>query len=441
MSKKVSLFVLIMAIVVAVAGSAFAAESADSQSWNVSAGKETDSTSLDSMFPKVLYIHEGDKVTFTNGAKFTPHTVTFLAGQPPLSPLDPKSLAPTAANGVSYDGKTLLSSGLLEPTQSYDITFTASGVFNYYCVVHPMMTGTVVVLAKGLPLPSKAEQAAAVKAQEQELLVQLDALNGLSTSTYKANADGSLTYQVGMGSAHANMSHNRMIPNHVVVSEGDSVVWTNLSPYEPHFVTFNKPKDLNLFTEKGLNPAFLAPSGGSTFNGTGFINSGMVMPGQTYSLKFTKAGSYAYECYLHSGSKMTGTVVVVPKNAVKLIINGKAVSGSAKAEWKNGTLNVSIKAFANALGATVTTNAKLKATVVNLGTGHKLPSKVMKTPGLIVLVNGKQLPTAGYSVKGTGYASVEQIVRALGGSYVWNEETHTFMVTVEAAGDMSGMMM
>ncbi|WP_169306536.1 plastocyanin/azurin family copper-binding protein [Cohnella pontilimi] len=410
MSKKQGLFVLIMLIVTSLAGSAFAADSSDSQSWNISVGKETDSTSLDSMFPKVLFIHEGDKVTFTNGAKLTPHTVTFLAGQQPLNPNDPKSEAPTAASGVSYDGKTLLSSGILPPNLSYDITFTSSGVFNYYCVLHPMMTGTVVVLAKGLPIPSKTEQVAAARAQEQELLLQLDTMNHSNAPMYKTNANGTLTYQVDMGTAHGTMSHNRMIPELVVVSEGDSVAWTNLSPYEPHFVTFNKPKDMNFFTEQGgFNPAFLAPSGSGTFNGSGFTNSGILMSGQTYPLKFTKTGTYAYECYLHSGSKMTGTVVVVPKNAVKLIVNGKAIGDSAKAEWKNGTLFVSLDSFAKAVGGKVTKKSKAFA------------------------VNGKQLVTPGYTVKGIAFASAEEIVRVLGGSYSWNQATKTLTVTAGTA--------
>ncbi|KIL34552.1 hypothetical protein SD71_18950 [Cohnella kolymensis] len=416
MKRKATAFVLVLAMAMVLIGSAFAAESS-TDTWQVSVGKETDAASLDSMFPKVVYIHEGDKVVFTNAAKFTPHTVTFLAGKAPLSPEDPASVAPSAASSVSWDGKTLLNSGILEPTKTYEITFTASGAYPYYCILHPLMSGTVVVVPKGQPIPSKVEQAAATKAQENELILQAEALKGNHEIQYTDNGNGSLTYKVALGSAHTTLSHNRMTPDLVTISEGDSVEWSNLSPYEPHWVTFNKPADLDFFTDQGLNPKFLAPAGGSEFNGKGFINSGVVMNGQSYKLKFTKAGTYTYECYLHSGSLMKGTVVVFPKNAVKFVVNGKAVADSAKAQWKNGSLYVSIPSFAQAMGGKAVYDSKLKAIVVTVGQGSQ----------------AKKVQTASIKLNGTNYASAEQIVRALGGTYTWNEKTKTFTVTVGAA--------
>lgn len=416
MKKRATAFVLVFAMAMVLIGSAFAADSS-TETWQVSVGKETDAASLDSMFPKVVYIHEGDKVVFTNGAKFTPHTVTFLAGNAPLSPEDPTAAAPTAPSGVSWDGKTLLNSGILEPTKNYEITFTASGAYPYYCVLHPLMTGTVVVVPKGQPIPSKVEQAAAVKAQESELMLQAESLKGNHEVQYTENANGSLTYKVALGSPHTTLSHNRMAPDLVIVSEGDSVQWSNLSPYEPHWVTLNKPADLEFLTPQGFNPVFMAPAGGSEFNGTGFTNSGMIMSAQSYALKFTKAGTYTYECYLHSGSLMKGTVVVVPKNAIKLMVNGKAVADSAQAMWKNGDIYVSIPSFARALGGTAAYDNKLKAIVVTVNQGSKV-SKVK---------------TASIKLNGANYASAEQIVRALGGTYMWNEKTKTFTVTAGAA--------
>lgn len=106
MKRRAMAFVLVFAMAMVLIGSAFAADPS-TDTWQVSVGKETDAASLDSMFPKVVYVHEGDKVVFTNGAKFTPHTVTFLAGKAPLSPEDPSSVAPSAASGASWDGKTL----------------------------------------------------------------------------------------------------------------------------------------------------------------------------------------------------------------------------------------------------------------------------------------------------------------------------------------------
>ncbi|WEK54119.1 MAG: plastocyanin/azurin family copper-binding protein [Candidatus Cohnella colombiensis] len=419
MKKTALVLILTFATALILISSVYAADSSP-ETWQVSVGKETAATSLDSMFPKVIFVHEGDKVTFTNGASATPHTVTFLAGQSPLTPQDPAHAIPSAKSGGSWDGKSLLNSGILFPKQSYEVTFTASGAYPYYCVLHPMMTGTVVVLPKGQSIPSKVEQAAAAKTQENDLLFQESLLQGPQEAQYTANKDGSLTYKVDLGSQNTAFSHNRMNPEQVIVSEGDSISWTNLSPYEPHWVTFNKPADLNFFTDKGeFNAQFMPPAGGKEFNGTGFTNSGILLSAQSYDLKFTKPGTYTYECYLHSGSMMKGTVIVVPKGAVKLVVNGKAVTNSASAQWKDGNLNVGIVSFTKAMGGKFSFDKNSKLYTIT--------------------VDGKSVKTAGYILKGTTYASAENIVRGLGGTYTWNEATQSFTVTVGAPAPAASM--
>jgi plastocyanin len=65
------LVILVICLIFISVGSALAETIDESaQEWEVSVGKETDDASLDSMFPKVLYVHEGDTVTFTNRATF-----------------------------------------------------------------------------------------------------------------------------------------------------------------------------------------------------------------------------------------------------------------------------------------------------------------------------------------------------------------------------------
>ncbi len=74
-------------------------------------------------------------------------------------------------------------------------------------------------------------------------------------------------------------------------------------------------------TQMIFNPKVAFPSGGATYDGSGFVNSGLlflrVPPGSqkppTYSLTFTKPGTYEYDCLLHPG--MDGTVTVLPAGA------------------------------------------------------------------------------------------------------------------------------
>lgn len=73
-----------------------------------------------SFSPATITIHVGDSITWTNVGK-QPHSAT--------------------ANNGSFN------TGILQPGQSASHTFTTPGTYTYYCLVHPWMHGTVVVLA------------------------------------------------------------------------------------------------------------------------------------------------------------------------------------------------------------------------------------------------------------------------------------------------------
>jgi len=66
------------------------------------------------------------------------HTVT--EGDP-NSPKQP-ALRVFDSSGEAGSGKA----ALLEPGQSWSYTFTTPGTYNYYCIVHPYMTGQITVL-------------------------------------------------------------------------------------------------------------------------------------------------------------------------------------------------------------------------------------------------------------------------------------------------------
>ncbi len=82
----------------------------------------------------------GTTLTFTNRSNNVPHTVTFPAlGQSPPEgpPFQP------AAGGTSYDGKSLVNSGVIPPGGTFNLTFTAPGTFKYYCLFHDDDEGMV----------------------------------------------------------------------------------------------------------------------------------------------------------------------------------------------------------------------------------------------------------------------------------------------------------
>lgn len=433
-------------MVFSIIGTVYAAEEG-SVTWEVSVGKETAASSMDSMFPKVLFIHEGDKVVFKNEATFTPHTVTFLAGEAPLDPNNPASMAPSAESGSEWDGNSFLNSGIMHPTTPagpatpYEIIFTTAGAYNYYCVLHPMMTGTIVVLPDDAKIPTKIEQMAEAKKQLDALIERENQLlSNSSQANYNVNADGSLTYLVDMGSADAELSFNRNMPETIVISEGDSVQWTNQSGYEPHFVTFNKPDDLNFFMpDMSFNPQFLAPAGSSVFSTTEFTNSGILLPKSSYSLEFNDIGKFYYECYLHSGSKMSGYVIVVPKGSAKVVVNGEGIAFDGKQPYmKNGHIVGAIVPFVEALGGTAQWVDNLRAVHIHTSgnVDHHQPAQLQNTTGTPLIINGTQMvyhyEPAPHVVNGRSYASLQDLTRAIGGTYTWDEGAQTLYIQTKS---------
>jgi len=432
--KKVSSVVLSLIVACAAFTTAGAEEVQKGAVYEVAVGQMADGDlHLSTMVPNIVYVHEGDSVTFTNKDALAPHTVTFLAGEAPLSPENPASAAPTDASGVAWDGTRLLNSGMLLPGQSYTVTFNSAGAYSYYCVLHPDMKGVVVVVPKGQPIPSKAEQKAAVNQAIHNYKQHAQALRAMhDEARYVRNSDGSLTYAVRAGVAADGIMFNRYAPDAIVINEGDSVEWIN-DTHEGHMVVFNKPDDFAALVDGQMNMAAMAPAGGPTFDGKGFVSSGLLFH-SSYKLTFTKAGVYEYQDPIFAGLGMTGKVVVLPKGTPKVVVNGEPLAFDGKLpRFHQGELVAAIAPFIKALGGDVQWNDALSAVVANVGGAHELPSGLKKGKRIHVVVNGKVLgPDEGtvVSIDGVSYASPEDIVRLLGGSYAWDGGSQTFYANV-----------
>jgi plastocyanin len=105
---------------------------------------------------------------------------------------------------------------------------------------------------------------------------------------------------------------NAFLPKNLTVDVGDSINWTVKSG-EFHTITFPSgteppPFIVPINGVPQINPAAAAPSGGPTYDGSAFANSGLLFGGQQFSLGFTKAGTYSFLCLIHAG--MAGTVHV-----------------------------------------------------------------------------------------------------------------------------------
>jgi plastocyanin len=262
--------------------------------------------------PKVVDIYAGDTVTWRLGGALEPHTISFgprallqrLAeatvipvpqrSEPPQVQLNPQVAFPSG--GRTYSGSGFVSSGLLRQGQSWSLTFPTPGVYHFHCLIHyPAMSGTVVVHAR--PTAGTLYHVIAGDSLEQ---AQADP--GAATDAF--------------------------FPRHLTIHVGDTVSWNGTF----HTVAFGPDAERTeierhlILARRGadgrpvlyLNPRAVDPSGGTTYDGTGFVNSGLLFlrarngPPE-YRLTFTRPGTYEYACLIHP--HMEGTITVLPRGA------------------------------------------------------------------------------------------------------------------------------
>jgi plastocyanin len=303
--------------------------------WKVTIGGETPDHRIQAQLfaPSTITIDAGDTVTWTMGAAFD-HTVTFLGASRPPDLFIPENnrkllLNPLVAlpQGLkTYTGKGVANSGvLMEKGKSYSLTFTKAGSYAYVCMLHPGMAGTVVVQPAGSPLPMNqaaydkrgAQQVAAAIAKGQALLAS-------AKVTRSKGAKGTVYTSPMVGSLASHASVIGFAPEMITVKAGDTVRWVMKDPIELHTVTFSgrEPTPEFLLPEpqpKGppkfyFNSKGVYPAGGPVQKGDGLYNSGFMNLNsrgpRTYSLTFTKPGTYTYWCVVHVPQGMKGVVNV-----------------------------------------------------------------------------------------------------------------------------------
>ncbi len=265
--------------------------------------------------PKYLDVYVGDIVTWRMSQAVEPHTVTFgpetLLKQlskdvvmpvaqksgPPLLAIDPRAVERTP--GSVYDGSGYFNSGLLSKKgQEWSISFSKPGTYRYICLIHGESMGGVVVVH---PRPGAGK------------LYIVQAGDGEAAANDRTNTTESTMF----------------FPRALTIHVGDTVEWIGGF----HTVTFGpdslrhrlensvfvQARGKNGESTLAINPQIAFPSGGSTYDGTGYVNSGLLfmLAGKNtppiYKLTFTRPGTYEYDCLLHKG--MDGTITVLPKGA------------------------------------------------------------------------------------------------------------------------------
>lgn len=266
--------------------------------------------------PKWLDIYVGDTVVWRDNDALDPHTVSFgpaallrkLANNnvtpitqkngPMLVALNPRVGSPTAS--AVYTGTGYANSGLMSQGKTWQLTFPRAGTYHYICLIHgEVMNGAIVVHTR----PTQGSKMYLVQAGD-----------GQAAFSDQTNDTQRISF----------------FPRSLTIHVGDTVTWVGGF----HTVTFGpealrdqlernfiETKTVNGQTTMILNSKVALPSGGSTYDGTGFVNSGILFlraPQNSnvppmYRLTFTKPGVYTYDCLVHPN--MEGAITVLPSGA------------------------------------------------------------------------------------------------------------------------------
>jgi plastocyanin len=323
------------------------------QTYTVLVGAEDASTGASAFvfFPDTLRIHVGDTVHWRRNTN-EPHTVTFLAGTtlPPFNVPAPPGLPsnlmrnpliafPVAPEHGLYDGTTFATSGIFGPdldlyeVESFDLTFTRPGTYNYVCVVHgARMSGQIIVIDRHREVPSPREVDRQARRLIAEVLEDAPAAIALADSEVPPptqNDDGTTTYYVLVGYTMGHLDLLRFFPEELDVQPGDTVEWmfNPDSMQMAHTITFlngtDPPDDIIPVPQDNgppllvVHPEIVFPQNADQpLTRDGVFTSGLLkvtttLP--TFSLEIGDiSGEQPYRCLLHDGSGMLATLTIVP---------------------------------------------------------------------------------------------------------------------------------
>ena len=206
-------------------------------------GSSTPGCEPNCFLPPTLNIAVGDMVTFSNN----------------------DTAAHTSTSGTPADGPSgAWDSSLVMMNSSYTTGALDAGEYPYYCMVHPWMTGLVIV-GGSEATPSEPEPE-----PEPES----------STSSTSSN-----TVENAQGSSTPGCEPDCFIPSTITINPGESVTFSN-SDTAAHTSTSGTPAD--------------GPSGA--------WDSSLVMMNSSYTTGALDAGEYPYFCMVHPW--MEGLVIV-----------------------------------------------------------------------------------------------------------------------------------
>jgi plastocyanin len=300
--------------------------------------------SVNMFLPDPVYIRAGDTLTW----EFRwdePHSVTFgeITGDP-----SPPSHPGVAV--VDYNGTGFVNSGFVVPMggpATFSVKFNQVGSFDYYCFIHPLMTGTVNVQGEGIgEQDTQVAIDARGKAQYDSAIATLKAAAGAQAAKPVAVTGSGAGRKFTLAISSANDipvgDVMQFFPASLNVGVNDSVEFVS-NVHTPHDVAFPGPADFSGPPPPGLEDfdpfeMSLNYTDGVKLDGSKPVISpmlGLEFPGGTKaSFSFAKTGTYDYVCILHASQGMVGRINVtagapLPPNTGEVAVAPGRESGLA----------------------------------------------------------------------------------------------------------------
>ena len=212
------------------------------------------------------------------------------------------------------------------------------GTYRYFCNYHwTNMSGTVEVVEAGADIPSQQEVNRQAREEiEEDAKLALERVEEARDAGKGSGKVGELSLPLAGRDAEDEYTViiNEFLPRTVEAEVGEPVTWT--VDGIDHTISFNVPKYFPIFTVEDDGdvvwepeayepvgwkvPERVEPEGedeepppraadvGEWDGKGGFRSSGALSPGDTFTVTFTKAGTYPFACVLHP--QMVGTVEV-----------------------------------------------------------------------------------------------------------------------------------
>ena len=157
---------------------------------------------------------------------------------------------------------------------TFEFTFNDAGTYPYFCMVHPWMTGEIIVneVDEMIVVPEEPI------ANEEDMMIDEQIVDE------KMSGPQLVDMAIGSAIPGCEETNECYLPYQIEISSGENVIWHNIDS-AAHTVTSGIPG-----TPDGL------------------FDSGMVLSGGTFEYSFPEPGEYDYYCMVHPW--MTGKVIV-----------------------------------------------------------------------------------------------------------------------------------